>query len=431
MRPLLAAVLALGVAAGVLGVSSAQAQPTPVTTWTDKADQLGNGNANWHSLAIMHMAMHDALNAVRPIYVRWAPPRPDEPPAAGAAPQAALEAAAATVLEGLHPDRRRDIAALLEVRMTEVPRGPTRDEGLALGRAIGAATLARRSNDGFNQVLLFPGSDVPGVWRPTPPRHQSSATTRTQPFLFAGRSTLMGVPPPEPGSPRYRADVDAVRRIGGAVSTERTPEQTAAAIFWAYQSTQRGYVQLAATLIDADPERFDLSDQARIMSQMTAAMADAAILIWEAKERWLYWRPVDAIQSGTFNVAADPSWQSFIETPPHPEYPSGHAADCYTGAALLQATLRLAGPLTYTAQSAPSVAVRPAEIWSSDMGMPPAPVELTPTPRRFATLQEAARQCADARIWAGAHFPSANEESRRIAALIVARATAALPPLPR
>lgn len=415
--------------------TSAHALPTSVTVWTDEADRLNGGNANWHSLAIMHRAMHDALNAADPVYARWDPPARDEPAGEGVSPEAAMETAAATALVQLHPDHRGEIMKLLADELARLPPGTALDRGRALGEAIGAAAVARRADDGFQNARPFVGSDVPGVWRPTPPDHRTSGTTSTRPFLFARRDDVPGRAPPEPGSPVYMSDVELTRRIGGTISLARTPQQADAAIFWAYQSTQRGYIHWAATLIDRDHERYSVAQQARIMAQVSAAMADSAILIWAAKEHWLYWRPVDAIRSGQFGVPQDASWQSFIETPPHPEYPSGHASDCYVGAGMLAALLAPAtGPadsLTYTAQSAPVTVDRPAAVWSSDMGTPPAPVELQPTPRDFLTVTAAAQECADSRIWAGAHFPSANEESRRIAAIIVTRALEQVPPIAR
>ena len=421
----------LAAALFVLVSTSAHALPTSVTVWTDEADRFGNGNANWHSLAIMHRAMHDAFNAASPVFARWDAAEAGEPRAEGASAEAAMEAAAAAVLAALHPDRRAEVAKLLEDEFARLPAGSAREQGRALGTAIGAAAVARRRDDGFQQVRLFQGSDVPGVWRPTPPLYRSSGATSTMPFLFAGRDAIPGETPPAPGSARYLADVEVVRGLGGERSAERSPAQGDAAIFWAYQSTQRGYMHWAATMIDQDPERFSLAQQARMMAQMSAGLADSAIFIWAAKEHWSYWRPVDAIRSGQFGVAPDPAWSSFIETPPHPEYPSGHASDCYVGAGLLAAVFAPADPLVYTAQSAPVTTTRPAEIWSSDMGTPPAPVELMPTPRQFASVTAAAQECADSRIWAGAHFPSANEESRRIAGVIVARAVASVPLLSR
>ena len=425
------AVAALFLPAVLLLASTAHALPTSVTVWTDQADRFGNGNANWRSLAIMHRAMHDALNAANPVYARWDAPARGEPASEGALPEAAMEAAAAAALVQLHPDRRGEIMAILADEMARLPAGEARDKGQALGEAIGAAAVARRSDDGFQQPRLFVGSDVPGVWRPTPPDHRTSGTTSTRPFLFATREDIPGRPPPEPGSALYLSDAEVTRRIGGTLSATRTPQQADAAIFWAYQSTQRGYIHWAATLIDRDHERYTLAQQARIMAQVSGAMADSAILIWAAKEHWLFWRPVDAIRSGQFGVPQDTSWSSFIETPPHPEYPSGHASDCYVGAGLLAALLAPGDGLTYTAQSAPVTVDRPAEVWSSDMGTPPAPVELRPTPRDFPSVTAAAQECADSRIWAGAHFPSANEESRRIAGIIVARALSQVPPIGR
>ncbi len=421
--------LALFVAALLALIGVGEARATAVTLWTDQADALGEGNANWHSLAIMHMAMHDAMNAVRPIYARWEPRTRDEPDGTGADAQAAVETAGATVLMALHPTHRALLEGLLNDRLALLPAGAARDRGRAVGAAVGTAAVERRRNDGFTQIHLFPASDVPGAWRPTPPRFQASARTMTRPFLFADTSQPAMRPPPTLGSPQYLADVASVRRLGGEHSPDRTPAQTEAAIFWAYQSTQRGYIHLAATLIDAREGRLSLPEQARLMSLFATSMADSAILIWAAKEHWSYWRPVDAIRSGAFGVVPDRAWSSFIETPQHPEYPAGHSSDCFTGAGLIKELLLRGDPVTYTAQSAAASPARPAQVWSTDMGEPPAPVELTPLPRSFRTVDEAASECAESRIWAGAHFAAANEESRRIAQQIIARALAAVPPL--
>jgi hypothetical protein len=46
---------------------------------------------------------------------------------------------------------------------------------------------------------------------------------------------------------------------------------------------------------------------------------------------------------------------------------------------------------------------------------------------RFPSLAAAARDCASSRIWAGAHFPAAEVESKRLASIIVRRALSATP----
>jgi hypothetical protein len=57
----------------------------------------------------------------------------------------------------------------------------------------------------------------------------------------------------------------------------------------------------------------------------------------------------------------------------------------------------------------------------AQFGTPPAIL------REFPSLSAAAQNCADSRIWAGAHLRSADEEARRIAGIIVERALAAVP----
>src|SRR5260221_7177748 len=81
-----------------------------VTQWTLIGDYYGNGAANWRTLAIMQMAMHDALNAAHPVYGRWWPAAAGEPAADGANPEVAMAAAAAEG-RGPPPPGPRDGAA--------------------------------------------------------------------------------------------------------------------------------------------------------------------------------------------------------------------------------------------------------------------------------------------------------------------------------
>ena len=153
---------------GHASLRSGRARPAraadAVTEWSLLADQLGRGAANWHTLAIMHQAMHDALNAALPIYQRWAPPDADEPDPAGALPQAAMAAAAAAVLSELHPDQAplppRDCC---EPRSAALAGGSPVQAGVWLGDAIGAAAVRRRAHDGYSDVLPLPHRDGAGT----------------------------------------------------------------------------------------------------------------------------------------------------------------------------------------------------------------------------------------------------------------------------
>ena len=398
-----------------------------VTEWTLLADAYGGNAANWRTLAIMHQAMHDALNAALPTYARWAPANGDEPASAGAMPQAAMSAAAARVLLLLHPERRAEIERIARQAIERNAPSQFREAGVRLGEAVGEAAVARRAGDGYLDVRPFATTERPGGWVFTPQETRGSNTTSTRPFLFSSREAFIAPPPRALDTDGYRRDAEEVRRIGRATSAERTQAQTEAALFWAYQSSQRGYLHLAVRLLDERPRPGGTLEHARIMSQLTTALADSAILVWLEKERFSYWRPITALRTGSPGVAADPSWSPLIETPPFPEYPSGHAADCYTGSAVLQGVFgREPGTVLYVAQ--PGNLETP-EARGIGMGQHAQPGTGLNPARRFRSFAAAAGECAESRIWAGAHFRPAAEEARRLGDVIAARAAAAVTPL--
>jgi hypothetical protein len=384
----------------------------PVTGWTIAADLIGGGSVNWRTLAVMHIAMHDALNAAEPRHARATPPAPGEPTgalaAAADAPELAMAAAAYQVLLARHPEQAPLVGDPLFRRVhAAAPAGPARAAAVELGAAIGLAA-AERYRASTAPPTPFPQGTEPGRWRPTPPFRLASAVGDARPFLFGAAEALRGPPPPALGSPDYVAAVEEVRRLGDDRSRERTAEQTAAAEFWGGQTSQRGFLHLAVRLVAEHPPPGGLWEEARGMALLTMALADSYILAWDMKRRYAFWRPITAINEGGHGVAADPGWYPLLPTPPHPDYPSGHAADCATGAHLLQGLF--------------GDAVREVAYTAVDAARRPT--------RRYPSLAAAAEECAASRLWAGAHFRPANEEGLRIGRLIAERALTALPPLP-
>lgn len=81
--------------------------------------------------------------------------------------------------------------------------------------------------------------------------------------------------------------------------------------------------EIAATV--ARDRRLGESQIARLFSVLNVAMADAAVVCWQAKYRYNLWRPI--------TVLARDGWEPLLSTPSHPEYPSGHSV--FSGAAAI------------------------------------------------------------------------------------------------
>src|SRR5262245_12713098 len=95
--------------------------------------------------AMMHAAMHDALNAVHRRYHPYA-----YGPDIKADPIAAAAQAAYEVAVSQYPDQRSVFDQELQSWLATTPPGRARDRSVALGRAAAAATLALRDGDGWD-----------------------------------------------------------------------------------------------------------------------------------------------------------------------------------------------------------------------------------------------------------------------------------------
>lgn len=368
-----------------------------VTTWSLLVVGKATGDFDPHVATLMHAAMHDALNAITPRYARWTAAAPDEPPAANAAPEAAVAAAAHAVLMDAQPEETAPIVTALATALAAVPDGPRKAAGVALGKAIATATLAHRARAGDARVQPFTQSNEPGHWRATPPNTDARPRfARFPPFSGAAALDIPVPPPPELGSPAYLAAVAEVRSLGHQDSTKRSDAQYVAAVFFASQSSHLNFLDLAIRVLAARPAPQDIWDSARTMTLLSMALSDAFIVTWAAKERFHFWRPITAIREGGFGVTPEPDWKPLVETPQHPEHPSGHAAECTAGAALLR--------LMFGTDE------EPVDYIATD--------SFLPLVREYPGFTAIANECAASRVWAGVHFWTANDAGHHLGGAI-------------
>ena len=120
----------------------------------------------------------------------------------------------------------------------------------------------------------------------------------------------------------------------GATNSPRTAEQTEVANFW-YPALNFAYVQITRAVLASTS--YPLSWQVRFVAAFNVITTDAQISIYNAKYKYLFWRPYTAITTGDY--LQDPTWTSFWAAPQHPEYPSGHGGQIGSQQGVLDALL--------------------------------------------------------------------------------------------
>src|SRR5688572_11516722 len=113
------------------------------------------------AMAMMHVAMFDAINAVQP---RYAPYAFKGKAPAGASAEAAAAAAASTVLLKIYPNQREAVEKAYAASLAAIPEGPARTAGIALGEQVGNECIAMRAKDGTGASAAYRPVTSAGVY---------------------------------------------------------------------------------------------------------------------------------------------------------------------------------------------------------------------------------------------------------------------------
>lgn len=371
---------------------------------------LGNPLHESRMYALVHLAVHDSLQAIRP----RSEPYAFHARLPHASPRAAVTAAAHTSLVGALDELEgglptecvtaaRSVADdAYAASLGRLPATRRTERGLALGKRAATAVLALRAEDGSDTTLVdstYPQGDEPGEWRFTPERPFAFAPGwgDVEPFgLVAADQFRRGHPYPV-GSRRYARDFRIVKWFGSdGVShpSRRTREMTTIAHFW-NESSPLSWNRLTRTF--ATRESLGLWRSARLFGLVNIAMADGYIASFDRKYDDPYWRPVTAIRDaghdGNRRTRPDPDWTPLLVTPPIPDHDSAHAVE---GGAAAMVLRRFFG----TDEMRFTVCSRSVE--EGRRCTDPSPLR-----RRFDSLRAAARENAVSRVLVGFHFPHA------------------------
>jgi hypothetical protein len=295
------------------------------------------GAAPLLDFAMVHAAMHDAVQAYEK---RFEPYAVDIPDATGSR-NVAVAKAAHDVLKARFPAQTASLLAIYNAYLVtnSLPLADVAAEGV--GRQAADAIIALRANDGSYPMPPPPpdiGGTGAGQWRPTPPALAPFSAPwlgAVQPFTKKYEEQFRSHPQPPLTSHEYTRDYNEVKRLGCLTCNDasiggRTPEQTDLAHFYS-DNTIVLIQRTLRSIIEARPMEFTrLGDSARLMALANLAAADAGMTAWDNKKFYNFWRPITAIQQslpgdndGNPRTEADATWVPLITTPPYPEYTSG------------------------------------------------------------------------------------------------------------
>lgn len=276
------------------------------------------------------------------------------------------------------------------------------ERSVAYGDQVAQHVLAWAGEDYFSQLRGYPKYTVTseaGRWVPTPPAYMDAVEPnwgKIRPFAMDSSSQFRPKPPlaydMTEGSPFYH-QVTEVYETARAI----TDEQRAIAAFWdcnPYVMHVRGHAMFATKKITpgghwmgiagiaARKSGADLMQSAEAYTRTAVALADGFISGWEEKFRSNVVRPETVI-----NAYLDEGWEPLLQTPPFPEYTSGHSVI-----------------------SAAAAAVLADQFGASFAFDDDTEVEYGLPVRSFSSFEAAADEAAMSRLYGGIHYRMAIEE---------------------
>jgi PAP2 superfamily len=388
--PKMAVASRLGVALLALVGFSATVRADVVTDWNvitlQAAAAAGLNPQRQHRVAAMvHVAIHDAVNSIAPRYEAYAV---HLPLAAHASIQAAVIQAAYGVLIRLLPSRSPTLDAARLASLSVIPDRPAKAAGVSVGEAVAGRIVFLRSKDGSDVDGTYTFGSGPGEYQRTPPAFGDPnipAWRFVTPFVLKRGSQFRTEGPLSLNSDEWAEEFNETKRLGSIDSSERTPEQTTIALCGAEPALPM-WNRVARTV--SVERNTGLIENARLFALLNLAMVDATIAVWDSKYAYRFWRPVTAIRNadtdGNASTDADPAWTPLRPTPLHPEYPSAHAGFSHAAAKVLTSFFGRYIPFSTATSTCPPGVVR-----------------------SYDSFQAMADEIGDSRLYIGFHFRSA------------------------
>jgi len=221
-----------------------------------------------------------------------------------------------------------------------VPKS-VREASIAYGGEVAKHILAWADKDNYKQTRTFEkynvSAAIEGRWTPTPPDYMDGIEphwNKIRPFVIDSATQFAPVRPPDysldPSTKFYKDMMEVYE-----VVKNLDEEQTEIAKFWdcnPYVTHHEGHVMFATKKITpgghwigivkiaGTQANSNFMETIEAYTRTSISLADAFISCWDEKYRSNLIRPETVI-----NKNVDEDWRPLLQTPPFPEYTSGHS----------------------------------------------------------------------------------------------------------
>ena len=275
------------------------------------------------------------------------------------------------------------------------------DRSIKYGEEVAKHVLAYSKKDNYLQTrgLRYTVKAEGNNWVPTPPQYADAM----EPYWPTIRPMLMDsasqFPPgpvipysKDPKSPYWKELLKVYDTVNNL-----TQEQKDIAWFWddnAFVMNVQGHVMfankkmtpaghwMAITRTSCQQTNKNIYEAADAYLRVSVSLFDGFISSWFEKYKSEKIRPETVI-----NAEFDPKWMPFLQTPPFPEYTSGHS------------TISAAAAEALTSLFGDNVAFTDSTEYKYDHGV-----------RKFSSFRQAALECSISRVYGGIHYQSGSDE---------------------
>ena len=288
---------------------------------------------------------------------------------------------------------------------------------LAYGEKVGQHIIAWASKDNYLESRALTRhmlSDDERSWQPTPPDYMPAVEPHwntIRPFVMDSAAQCKPLAPTAfdtLSNSKFFKEAKEIYLFG----TQPNPEQQLIAKYWDDNpnvSYTKGHVtyfkqkltpgghwmSIASTVIKE--KKLNMMQAAETYVLVSTSLADGFISCWDAKYKYVHIRPETFIEK-----YIDQDWDPLIQTPPFPEFPSGHSV---ISAAAATALTNLFGDNYAFTDSTQLV-----------LGLPA---------RKFKSFYDASNEAGMSRMYGGIHFRPANEygskQGKEVGHLVTAR----------